>query len=154
MIFVHSGKIHVAKIFTQQNANNSCARKIHALQFRVTDVAIESITEDRKGDVVVFTNGSVKRGSKSRDRLTLVRVMEKSGATEMTTSSMYMDFVAITEAFGWLKDTDYKSATNVTDSMSTLEEVICTMMYAERKAFICKVISSEASGSFTLVMLE
>ena len=33
MIFVHSRKIHVAKIFTRQNANNSCARKIHALQY-------------------------------------------------------------------------------------------------------------------------
>ena len=44
---------------------------------------IETMTEDRKGDVVVFTDGSVKRGSKfgwqfnARDGVTLVRVMEK-----------------------------------------------------------------------------
>ena len=31
-----SRKIHVAEIFTRQNVNNSCARKIHALQYWVT----------------------------------------------------------------------------------------------------------------------
>ena len=107
-----------------------------------TDAAIESMIEDSKGDVVVFTDGSVKRGSKSgwaftaRDGVTLVRVMERSGATEMTTSSMYMEVVAITEAFRWLKDTDYESATIVTDSMSTLEKVRRTMLYDEWKHLI------------------
>ena len=63
--------------------------------------------EDIKSDVVVFTDGSVKYGSNygwafiARDGLTSVRVMEKSGATEMTTSIMYMEVVAITEAFRW-----------------------------------------------------
>ena len=69
--------------------------------------------------------------------MTLVRVMERLGATEMTTSSMYMEVVAITEAFRWLKDTDYnKSATIVADSMSTLEKVRRTMLYDEWKHLI------------------
>ena len=33
MTFVQSWKIHVAKIFTRQDANNSCARKKQALQY-------------------------------------------------------------------------------------------------------------------------
>ena len=61
-----------------------------------TGEVIESITEDSKGDVVVFTDGLVKCGSKSgwaftaMDGVTLVRVMEKSGATEVTMPSMYL----------------------------------------------------------------
>ena len=91
---------------------------------------------------MVFTDGSVKRDSKSgwaftaRAGVTLVRVMERSGSSEMTTSSMYMEVVAITEAFRWLKDTDYESATIVTDSMSTLEKVRRTMLYDEWKHLI------------------
>ena len=71
--------------------------------------------------------------------MTLVRVMERSGATEMTTSSMHMEVVAITEAFRWLKDTDYESATIVTDSMSTLEKVRRTMLYEEWKHLIRRI---------------
>ena len=79
-----------------------------------TDRAIESLIEEyrRPNDVVVFTDGSVVRGTKSgwafsaRDgETTEVTVMEKSGATEVTTSSMYMEVVAITEALKWLRDT-------------------------------------------------
>ena len=49
---------------------------------------------------------------------------------------MYMEVVAITEAFRWLKDTVYESATIVTDSMSTLEKVRSTMLYDEWKHLI------------------
>ena len=88
-----------------------------------TDRAIEGLIEEyrRPNDVVVFTDGSVVRGTKSgwafsaRDGETTVTVMEKSGATEVTTSSMYMEVVAITEALKWLRDTEYESATIVTE---------------------------------------
>ena len=70
-----------------------------------------------------------------RGGITLIRVMEKSGAMEvarsgiMTACTMYMDAVAIAESFRWRKDTGYESATIVTDSMSTLEKhhAVCRM---------------------------
>ena len=72
------------------------------------------------------------------DGVTLVSVLEKSGATKTTTSSMYMEVVAITETFRWLKDTDYDFATIVTDSMNNLEKVRSTtsMPFAEWKDMI------------------
>ena len=72
----------------------------------------------------------------ARDRVRIVSVMEKSVVTEMAMSIMYLEVVAITEAFRWLKDTDYESATIVTDSMSTLEKVRRTMLYDEWKHLI------------------
>ena len=109
-----------------------------------TDRAIEGLIEEyrRPNDVVVFTDGSVVRGTKSgwafsaRDGETTVTVMEKSGATEVTTSSMYMEVVAITEALKWLRDTEYESATIVTDSLSTLEKVKIGLLYADWKESI------------------
>ena len=49
---------------------------------------------------------------------------------------MYVDVVAITEAFKWVKDTDYESATIAADSVSTMEKVRFTMPYAEGKDLI------------------
>ena len=68
--------------------------------------------------------------------MTLIREMERSGATEVTTSSMYMEVVAITEAFRWLNGTDYESAAIVMDSMSTQEKDRRAMMYTEWKEMI------------------
>ena len=62
--------------------------------------------------------------------------MERSGATEVTTSSMYMEVVAITETFKWLMTTEYESATIVTDSMSTLAKIRNSMLHAEWKEAI------------------
>ena len=109
-----------------------------------TNAAIEALIDDnrRDGDVVIFTDGSVKRGTKSgwafsaRDGDSLIRVMERSGATEVTTSSMYMEVVAITETFKWLTSTEYESATIVTDSMSTLAKIRNSMLHAEWKEAI------------------
>ena len=87
----------------------------------------------------MFTDGSVVRGTKSgwafsaRDGDSLVRVREMSGATEVTTSSMYMEVIAITESLKWLKDTAFESATIVTDSLCTLEKVRNGMLYADWK---------------------
>ena len=109
-----------------------------------TNGAVESLIEEyrRPGDVVVFTDGSVVRGTKSgwafsaRDGDSLVRVREMSGATEVTTSSMYMEVIAITESLKWLKDTAFESATIVTDSLCTLEKVRNGMLYADWKEAI------------------
>ena len=90
----------------------------------------------------MFTDGSVVRGTKSgwafsaRDGDSLVRVREMSGATEVTTSSMYMEVIAITESLKWLKDTAFESATIVTDSLCTLEKVRNGMLYADWKEAI------------------
>ena len=115
---------------------------------------VESLIEEyrRPGDVVVFTDGSVVRGTKSgwafsaRDGDSLVRVREMSGATEVTTSSMYMEVIAITESLKWLKDTAFESATIVTDSLCTLEKVRNGMLYADWKEAICG--SNEWYGFF------
>ena len=90
----------------------------------------------------MFTDGSLVRGTKSgwafsaRDGDSLVRVREMSGATEVTTSSMYMEVIAITESLKWLKDTAFESATIVTDSLCTLEKVRNGMLYADWKEAI------------------
>ena len=68
-----------------------------------------------------------------RDGETTVSVKEKSGATEVIPSSMYMEIIGIIESLKWLKDTEFESATIVTDSMSTLEKVKNGMLYADWK---------------------
>ena len=93
----------------------------------------------RTGDKGIFSDGSVKRGTKSgwtfyaRDGDSTVNVMERSGATEVTTSSIYiyMEVVAITETFKWLMTTEYESATIVTDSMNTLAKIRNSMLHAK-----------------------
>ena len=60
----------------------------------------------RPGDMVVFTDGSVVLGTKSawafsaRDGDMTVSVREMSGATEVTTSSMYMESPSLNHSSG------------------------------------------------------
>ena len=58
--------------------------------------------------MVIFTDGSVKRGIKSgwaySARVNGVVVAEASGAFVQTTSSMCMEVRAISEAVQWLRD--------------------------------------------------
>ena len=84
----------------------------------------------------MFTDGSVVSAFSARDGDTTVSVREMSGATEVTTYSMYMEVIAITESLKWLKDTEFESATIVTDSVSTLEKVKNGMLYADLKEAI------------------
>ena len=61
MICVQSLKIHVAKIFTRQNPNNSCARKIHALQYAVLNSYIETTICNMSGMESLFHKTWVKK---------------------------------------------------------------------------------------------
>ena len=60
----------------------------------------------------------------------------RDGATEVTTSSMYMEVVAITETFKCIMSTDYEFASIVTDSMSTLAKIRNSMLHVEWKEAI------------------
>jgi len=69
-----------------------------------TNDAVEAIIAEHGGasDLVIFTDGSVKRGIKSGWGYTVrvdgEMINEASGASELTTSSMVMEIKAITEA--------------------------------------------------------
>ena len=52
---LHSRKIHVAKIFTRQNTNNSCARKIHALQY--LSISHSNLSTHLQCNLKFFENG-------------------------------------------------------------------------------------------------
>ena len=97
---------------------------------RKIDKAVEAIIPEhsRQDDVVVFTDGSVKRGIKSGWGFTIrksgVTQHEASGAIELTTSSMIMGIKAITEALKYEQDTQQERAVIVTDSMFTLQKVM------------------------------
>ena len=86
-------------------------------------------------DVIVFTDGSVKRGEKSgwafTARVNGITVSEGSGAVEMTASSMAMEVKAVTEALQFLATSAYKKAVIVTDSMSTLQKIQKGMLYSD-----------------------
>ena len=98
---------------------------------------IETLIEERcgPGDVVIFTDGSVQRGTKSgwaySARIDDEQVHEDAGAFQLTTSSMDMEVKAITEALGWLKTGAYKRVIFVTDSMSTLSKVEKGSLYSD-----------------------
>ena len=102
-----------------------------------TDEAVEAIIAEhsRPDDVVVFTDGSVKRGIKSGWGFTIrksgVTQHEASGAIELTTSSMIMEIKAITEALKYMQDTHVERAVIVTDSMCTLQKVMNCFLYAD-----------------------
>ena len=102
-----------------------------------TDEAVEAIIAEhsRPDDVVVFTDGSVKRGIKSGWGFTIrksgVTQHEASGAIELTTSSMIMEIKAITEALKYRQDTHVERAVIVTDSMCTLQKVMNCFLYAD-----------------------
>ena len=86
-------------------------------------------------DMIVFTDGSVKRGEKSgwafTARVNGSTVSEGSGAVEMTASSMAMEVKAITEALQFLVTTTVKKAVIATDSMSTLQKIQTGMLYRD-----------------------
>ena len=85
--------------------------------------------------MIVFTDGSVKRGEKSgwafTARVNGSTVSEGSGAVEMTASSMAMEVKAITEALQFLVTTTVKKAVIATDSMSTLQKIQTGMLYRD-----------------------
>ena len=104
-----------------------------------TNAEILTLVEEysKPGTVVVFTDGSVRRGVKSgwaySARQNGVVVAEGSGAFAQTTSSMCMEVRAISEAITWLRDERHVHAIFVTDSLSTLEKVRLGMHYADWK---------------------
>ena len=107
-----------------------------------TNAEILTLVEEysKPGTVVVFTDGSVRRGVKSgwaySARENGVVVAEGSGAFAQTTSSMCMEVRAISEAITWLRDERHVHAIFVTDSLSTLEKVRLGMHYADWKPAI------------------
>ena len=98
---------------------------------------VESLIEEesRPGDAVIFTDGSVLRGTKSgwgySARVNGQNVKEDSGAFQLTTSSMDMEVKAITQALRWLSTSIYKRAVVVTDSMSTLTKIQKGFLYSD-----------------------
>ena len=86
-------------------------------------------------DVIIFTDGSVKRGEKSgwafTARVDGSIVSEGSGAVELTASSMAMEVKAITQALQYLATTQAKKAVIATDSMSTLQKIQTGMLYCD-----------------------
>ena len=56
---------------------------------------------------------------------------EGSGAVDITTSSMVMEVIAITEALRYLRENQHMRAVIVTDSMSTLQKVQKEYLYAD-----------------------
>ena len=102
-----------------------------------TNAEVETLIEEysEQGDAVIFTDGSVNRGTKSgwafSVRVDGTVVKELNGATALTTSSMCMEIKAISEALRWIKDTSHQRAVIVTDSMSTLQKIEKGMLYAD-----------------------
>ena len=96
---------------------------------------IEATIDEVSGpeDVIVFTDGSVKRDEKSgwafTARVNGITVSEGSGAVELTASSMAMEVKAVTEALQFLATSSYKKAVIVTDSMSTLQKIQRGMLH-------------------------
>jgi len=102
-----------------------------------THAEIQTLIEEhcREDELIVYTDGSVQRGTKSGWAFTASRQgvtkLEGAGATELTTSSMCMEVKAITEALKWLSSSGEESATFLTDSMSTLDKIKSGRLYAE-----------------------
>ena len=97
----------------------------------------EAIIDEVSGpkDVIVFTDGSVKRDEKSgwayTARVNGITVSEGSGAVELTASSMAMEVKGVTEALQFLATSAYKKAVIVTDSMSTLQKIQRGVLYSD-----------------------
>ena len=98
---------------------------------------IEATIDEVSGpeDVIVFTDGSVKRNEKSgwafTARVNGITVSEGSGAVELTASSMAMEVKAVNKALLFLATSAYKKAVIVTDSMSTLQKIQRGMLYSD-----------------------
>ena len=97
------------------------------------EATISEVSEQE--DVVIFTDGSVKRGIKSgwayTARVNSVTVAEGSGAIDSTATSMAMEVKAVTEALSFLAESPYRKAIIVTDSMSTLQKIKKGLLYAD-----------------------
>ena len=91
-------------------------------------------------DVVIFTDGSVKRGVQSgwgfSARCRSKIIMEQSGAYSATTSSMRMEEQAATKALEWISGTVHTGAAIVTDSQSMLRKIERGMVKPEWLACI------------------
>ena len=78
-------------------------------------------------DIVIYTDGSVVRGSKSgwgfSARIKGRVVAEKSGAYMVTTTSLRMEIEAVTAAVQWLSETSFVRAAIVTDSQPVLRNI-------------------------------
>ena len=58
-------------------------------------------------------------------------IAEGSGAVEMTTSSMLMEFKALTKALRYLQSKQYRRAIIVTESMRNLQKINKENLYAD-----------------------
>ena len=104
-----------------------------------TNAEIQAIIQDncKDGDVIVYTDGSVKRGVRSGWGFTAKivntnnTIHEQGGATSLTTSSMCMEIKAITEMLEWIKNLPYTRAICLTDSQSTLAKIDTSKLYAD-----------------------
>ena len=103
---------------------------------KVSKHPVEDIiaVHSRPGNVVVLTDGSVKRSIKSGLGFT-IRIggeaqHEASGAIKLTTSSMIMEINTITEALKYMQETNQKRAIIVTDSMCTVQKAMNCFLYA------------------------
>ena len=97
------------------------------------EATISEISEP--DDVIIFTDGSVKRGEKSgwafTARINGITAGEGSGAVETTASSMAMEVKAATEALRFLSENRHRKAVIVSDSMSMLQKVKKGLLYAD-----------------------
>ena len=120
-----------------------------------TNDAVEAIIAEHGGasDLVIFTDGSVKRGIKSGWGYTVrvdgEMINEASGASELTTSSMVMEIKAITEALQYVQREQHKRAIIVTDSMSTLQKITSGFLYADWVTTISNSVLEKLTWIFT-----
>ena len=81
----------------------------------------------RPGDVVIYTDGSVQRGTKSgwgySARSNGSIIQEDSCSYPVTTSSMRMEVDAATAALKWVSTTGFRCALILTDSQSMLKKI-------------------------------
>ncbi len=90
------------------------------------NLEIDSLIEENglADHLVVYTDGSVRRGVRSGWGYTTClndQVVNKdSGYVDLTTSSMCMEVIAISEMLEWVKRQAITRVVCLTDSMSTL----------------------------------
>ena len=99
---------------------------------------VESLIADycqEDDDCVIFTDGSVVRGTKSgwafAARVKGAIIAEGSDATELTLSSMQTEINAITLALSWAKHQLFSHIIIVSDSLSTLEKIRGRHLHAD-----------------------
>ena len=79
------------------------------------------------GDALIYTDGSVIRNEKSGYAFVVMSsgkiIHEASGAYAMTTSSMTMEIMAVTQALRWMEGQDYTHACVLSDSLSMIRKI-------------------------------